>query len=77
MQSALTSLGHVVLAFDHDLDHLRDLLQTTDDDLVALNKAVAVVLDTGLGGKFTDELLAPAEVVARHTRKEMVDGLEL
>ena len=77
MQSALTSLGHMVLAFDHDLDHLRDLLQATDDNLVALNKAVAVVLDTSLGGKFADELLASAEVVARHTRKEMVDGLEL
>lgn len=46
MQSALARLSHVVLAINHDLDHLRDLLQAANDDLVALDEAIAMILDT-------------------------------
>jgi hypothetical protein len=77
MQSTLTSLSHMFLTIDHDLDHLRYLLKTTDDDLVALNKTVAVVLHTSLGGELADKLLASAEVMARYTGEEVVYGLEL
>lgn len=55
MQSALAGGCHVGLAVDHHLDHGRDVLQTRENDLVALDELVAVVLETCLLGKGLDK----------------------
>lgn len=77
MKSTLASLGHKFLALDKSLDHLADFLQSAQNNLVALDESIALVLDGGLVAELANENLESAQVVARHTREEMVNSLEL
>ena len=77
MQSTLARLRHMFLALDHHLHHLTNLLEATQDNLIPFNEAIAVILHARLLAKLADELLSAAQIVAGHTRKQVVDGLEL
>ena len=77
MKSTFSSLGHEFLTLDKSLHHLANLLKSAQNNLVALNKAIALVLDCCLVTELADQNLQSTQVVARHAREEMVDGLEL
>jgi hypothetical protein len=77
VKTALSRFGHVLLTLDKDLDHFTNFLQSGKDNLVALDKAVALVLDGGLVAEFSDKNLQLAQIVAGHTREHVVAGLEL
>jgi hypothetical protein len=77
MKSTLSSLGHKFLALDKCLNHLAHLLESAQNNLVALDKAITLVLDCGLVAEFADQNLESAQVVARYAREQMVDSLEL
>ena len=66
VQAALAGSRHVFLAVNHHLDHLRDILEFRQDDLVALDEAVAVVFYARLLRESAHEFLALAQIVARH-----------
>lgn len=67
----------MLLARDHDLDLLRDIAQPAEDDLVAIHESVDGILDPDIVAEVTDERLHTAQVVAGHTREQVVHGLEL
>jgi hypothetical protein len=77
MKSTLTGLGHELLTLDKCLNHLANLLKSAQNNLIALNKAIALVLDGSLVAEFADQSLQSTQVVTRYTREEMVDSLEL
>jgi hypothetical protein len=54
MKSTLSSLGHKFLALDKCLNHLAHLLESAQNNLVALDKAITLVLDCGLVAEFAD-----------------------
>lgn len=77
MKSTLTSLSHEFLTLDKRLHHFAHLFKSAQNNLVALDKAIALVLDSCLIAELADQNLQSTQVVARHAREEMVDGLEL
>jgi len=70
-------LGLVLCDLDKEADLVCHILEGRVDDLVTLGKAMDVVRQTDLVTKLPDKRLSISQVVARHSREEMVDGLEL
>ena len=77
MQTALPRLGHVLLALDQHLHLLADLPQAGQHLSVAVDEPEDLVLNPRLRAELLDERLQLAEVVPRHSREEVVHGLEL
>jgi len=77
MKSTLASLGHEFLTLDKRLHHFAHFFESAQNNLVALHKAITLVLDRCLVAELANKNLQSAQVVARHAREEVVDSLEL
>lgn len=77
MQPALPRLRHVLLTPDQVLDLHAHLVQPPQHLFVSVHEPQQRVRDPCLGAKLHDQRLQPAQVVPRHTREQVVHGLEL
>lgn len=77
MQTALPRLSHVLLALDHHLQLVANLIQPPQHFLVPIREVQDRVLDPRLRAELLDQLLQPPEVMPRHTREQVVHRLEL
>ena len=72
-----TALGDAPLASSQNLSLSSNIPQTSNDFLVSIVEAIDSVGNTHIIAELLDKLLSSAQVVARHARIQVVDGLEL
>lgn len=77
MQPALSSLSHVLLTLEHNVELITHVLEPAQDLLVAIGEVEDRVRDTRVVAELSDHELHLAEVVSRHAGEEVVHGLEL
>ena len=73
----LTTLGNTLLASSQDLRLSSDIAETSNDFLVSIVEAIDGIGNTYIIAELLDQLLSSTQVVARHARIQVVDGLEL
>ena len=77
MQPHFSIFGHVILAVDQDLDLIAYLAKPTQHLFISVDECKNRIRNVSVIAELPDELLKPAEVVARNAGKEVVHGLEL
>lgn len=63
LKMVMSRLGHVLMAFHKRLNHSSHLIKPREDDLVAVNKALVIVLDPSLLAELLHETLCLAQIV--------------
>lgn len=77
MQSTLPRPRHVLLALDHDIQLITNILQPPQHLSVAIGEVEDRVRHTSVVAELPDHELHLAQVMARHTREQVVNSLEL
>lgn len=67
----------MLLALDHDIQLITDILQPPQHLSVAIGEVEDRVRHTSVVAELPDHELHLAQVMARHTREQVVNGLEL
>lgn len=77
MQSGLSSFSHVLLAINQHLNLLANFVQSPDDLAIAIRESQNRIRNTCIRTKLPNHDLRLAEVMARNSWKQVVNGLEL
>lgn len=77
MKATLAGGSHVLLAAEKDSDLLSNVVQSTEDFLIAVKEAQGEIRDARIGTELLNKSLNTTEVVARYTREQVVNSLEL
>ncbi len=77
MQPTLPRLSHMLLALHQHLHLPPNLPQPPQNILVSLDESQDLVLNPRLLAKLSYQHLQPPQIMPRHSRKQMMHGLEL
>lgn len=77
MQSTLPRPRHVLLALDHDIQLITNILQPPQHLSVTIGEVEDRVRHTSVVAELPNHELHLAQVMARHTWEQVVNGLEL
>lgn len=77
LNAHIPRLNMMLLARHHNLNLLRNIAQPAQNDLIPIHKPKDRILNPNILTELPNQRLHPAQIVARHARKQVVHSLEL